>query len=103
MKEYGSRYVGDDSIILNNEAFSREEYLFYTDQYQNSELWFLQSAKIEYQRSFWPRRCCISKQMLWGKTAVRARRPTHGLSGAVEVIEDRWYARDEFLMLKLKG
>jgi hypothetical protein len=103
MKEYGSRYAGDDSIILNNESPSREEFLFYTDQHQDSELWFLRGAKIEYQRSVWPRRCCISKQMLWGKTAVRARRPTRGLSGAVEVIEDRWYACNEFLMLKLKG
>jgi len=102
MKEYGSRYVGDDSIILNNESPSREEYLFYTDQYQNSKLWFLQSAKIEYQRSVWPRRCCISGQMLWGKIAVRARRSTYGPSGAVE-IEDRWYTRGEFLLLKLKG
>ena len=103
MKEYGSRYAGDDSIILNNESPSREESLFYTDQYQDPEIWFLQKAKIKYQRSVWPRRCCISKQLLWGKTAVRARRLTYGLSGAVEVIEDRWYDRDEFLLLKLKG
>jgi hypothetical protein len=102
MKEYGSRYVGDDSIILNNESFSREEYLFYTDQHQDSELWFLQSAKIKYQRSVWPRRCCVSGQMLWCKIAVRARRSTYGPSGTVE-IEDRWYARGEFLLLKLKG
>lgn len=103
MKEYGSRYVGDDSIILNNESLNQEQSLFYTDQHQDSELWFLQKAKIKYQRSVWPRRCCVSNQLLWGKTAVRARRLTHGLSGAVEVIEDRWYARDEFLLLKLKG
>jgi hypothetical protein len=103
MKEYGSKYVGDDSITMISESSGLEEYLFYTGQYQEPELAFLQKATIEYRRSAWPRRCCVSKRLLWWKVAVRARRLFYGLAGDSPMLEDRWYDCNEYLMLKLKG
>lgn len=49
----------------------------------------------------WPRRCFITDKLLWFTYAYRA---TRAFSGVADTIyEDRWYDKNEFLILRLKG
>ena len=67
----------------------------------NHATW-LEHAVIELKLCLWPRRCDVSNKVLWLRFAYRTRR--YFRSGDIDFItEDRWYNKDEFLILKLKG
>ena len=57
-------------------------------------------STVELKRSWWPRNCYRSKQLLWFRQAYRARRIITGPGESI--VEDRWYDQNEFLILKLK-
>lgn len=62
---------------------------------------FNERAKFEYLWSFWPRRCYVTGRLLFGTLAVRGRAMWTG--PGEPVIEDRWYDRNEAVILMLKG
>ena len=57
-------------------------------------------STVELKRSWWPRSCYRSKSLLWFCWAYRARRIITGPGDPI--VEDRWYDRNEFLILKLQ-
>lgn len=58
-------------------------------------------STVRLRWSIWPRSCAVSKRLLWFCLAYRARRIITG--PGEPVVEDRWYSKEEFLILKLKG
>lgn len=62
---------------------------------------FNDRAQFEYKFSFWPRRCYKTGRLVWLETAMRGRRIITG--PGEPVIEDRWYNRDEALIMMIKG
>ena len=69
--------------------------------WEPSDLDHISRSVVQFERSLWPRRCTISNRSLWFRWAYRARRIITGPGDPI--VEDRWYDRNEFLILKLKG
>lgn len=63
---------------------------------------FLEDARIEVCRSFWPRRCYNTKRSLWFKISVRGRR-IYRVGDTNFAYEDRWFDAKEFTSMKLRG
>jgi hypothetical protein len=61
---------------------------------------FMNRVVLSYHRSFWPRRCYVTGQWLFCTIAIRGRAIWTG--PGTPVLEDRWYHRNEGLMLMLK-
>jgi len=61
---------------------------------------FLDRAVIKHKISLWPRRCRISKKIIWLEDAYRATRMYTG--PGEPVYEHRWYKRHEFLLWRIK-
>lgn len=57
-------------------------------------------ARYEYKYCLWPRRCYQSSRPIWFTLAVRGRAVWTG--PGEPAIEDRWYHRDEGLMIMIK-
>ena len=70
-----------------------------TEPYDNYDP-FEDRAQYEYRFCLWPHRCHISGRWLWLTTAMYSRAIWHG--PGEPVIEQRWYHRDEALMLMIK-
>lgn len=66
-----------------------------------SENDFLDRAEIKLMWSWLPRRCAITGEWLCFDLCYRARRIYTG--PGEPVVEDRWYEKHNFLMLRLKG
>ena len=62
--------------------------------------WFNKGAQFEYRYSFFPRRCYNTHRWVWGR-AVRGRKFVTG--PGEPLIIDRWYHRNEGLIMMLKG
>ena len=62
---------------------------------------FADLATFEYVFCLWPRRCYKTDKWLFLETAVRGRRRFREDLNFLN--EDRWYKRDEALMMMLKG
>ena len=62
--------------------------------------WHLRS-KYTYQYCFWPRRCYNTGQWLWLTRALHGSAVWHG--PGEPVVEQRWYHRDEGLVMMIKG
>jgi hypothetical protein len=62
---------------------------------------FLERAEIELKWCWWPRSCSESGRLLWFTFAYRATRMWTG--PGTPVFEHRWYDRNEFIILRLKG
>lgn len=60
---------------------------------------FNDRAVFEYKYSLIPRQCYNTKRIVWG-AAVRGRRIIFGPGDPV--VEDRWYHRDEGLIMLIK-
>ena len=69
-------------------------------KYYNHSGTFNERAQFEYKYCLWPRRCYESKRPIWFTLSVRARAVWTG--PGEPVIEDRWYHRDEGLMIMIK-
>lgn len=57
-------------------------------------------ARFEYKYSFIPRRCYTTNQWIWG-LSMRGRAIWTG--PGEDVVEDRWYHRNEAIIKMLKG
>ena len=66
----------------------------------NNKTW-LQRAYVKLVFCIWPRRCYITDKLLMFTYAYRATRVYTGPGDPV--YEDRWYDKDEFLILRLQG
>jgi len=55
-----------------------------------------------YRISIWPRKCNSSKKNIWLKKAYRVRHSDYTYGGQIDH-EDRWYTKEEYIMLRLKG
>lgn len=62
---------------------------------------FLERANIELVFSVWPRRCYVTGKLLLFENAYRATRCYTGPGDPI--YEYRWYQKNEFLILRLKG
>ena len=62
-----------------------------------NEIDFLAFANIEFTRSFFPRKCCVSGQSLWMRKSYKGVRSYHP-----SLIETRWYNKDQYMMLQLR-
>lgn len=61
---------------------------------------FLKGAKISLRYSILPKRCKITGRLLFLELAYRAVKTYKG--PGTDVVEVRWYDRDEFLFYKIK-
>ncbi len=61
---------------------------------------FSDQARFEYRYSIIPRRCYETGRLVWG-LAVRGRRVITG--PGEPIYEDRWYHRNEAVLMMLKG
>ena len=57
-------------------------------------------AHFEYKYSLIPRRCFVTKRFFWG-LAVRGR--VYRRDGDQIIYNDRWYHKDEAIIMMLKG
>jgi len=57
-------------------------------------------ARFEYKYCLWPRRCHNTKKPIWFTLAVRGRAIWTGPGESV--VEDRWFHRDEGLVIMIK-
>jgi hypothetical protein len=62
---------------------------------------FNDRATFEYAWCWWPRQCHTTGRWIIGDYAIRGRRVITGPGDPV--IEDRWYHRDEGLIMLIKG
>jgi hypothetical protein len=62
--------------------------------------WHVRS-EYTYRYCFWPRRCYNTGQWLWLTQALHGSAVWHG--PGEPVVEQRWYHRDEGLMMMIKG
>lgn len=65
----------------------------------NYPTWFDRSTEV-LKWVLWPRRCYETNRLLWLEYAYRSR--CHFRSGDIFTTEDRWFDRNEFLILMLK-
>jgi hypothetical protein len=63
---------------------------------------FMDRATFNYAYSIRPRRCYNTQKLIWGQ-AVRGRRLIYGPAGEPPIVEDRWYHKDEGIIMILKG
>ena len=63
---------------------------------------FMDRANFGYAWSWMPRRCYNTQRWVLGR-AVLGRRMIYGLAGEPPVVEDRWYHKDEGLLMLLRG
>lgn len=63
--------------------------------------WFNRSAHFEYKYSLIPRKCYNTGRLVWG-LAVRGRR-SFRIVDTYFAHEDRWFHRDEVIIMILKG
>lgn len=61
---------------------------------------FVSRAKFEYKYCLWPRQCYNTKRFIWFRLAVRGRAVWTG--PGEPVVEDRWFHRNEGLMIMIK-
>lgn len=62
---------------------------------------FWDRATWQYKFALWPRKCDISNNRIWFKTAYKG---TRMITGPGEpVFEYRWLSKEEFILGKLKG
>ena len=61
---------------------------------------FYDRATYKYRRCWWPRRCYITGRQLWLKWAIHGYALWTGPGPAV--IEDRWFDRDQALLMFMK-
>lgn len=69
------------------------------DQTNLNDYW-TERARFEYKYCLWPRRCYKSKRLIWFTLAMRGRAVWTG--PGEPAIEDRWYHRDEGLMIIIR-
>ena len=81
---------------LGKKAMARE-----TDEYMLEHDYFNSRATFNYVYCLRPRRCYTSKRWLFFEIAVRGRRVITGPGDPV--IEDRWYHRNEAVIIMLRG
>lgn len=74
--------------------------LLHRDIYMLQDYFFYDRARFEYKYSLWPRRCHNTKRWLWFTLAMRGRAVWHG--PGEPAVEDRWYHRNEALVIMLK-
>jgi hypothetical protein len=68
------------------------------------EIRFIRQTKNIKQKFVWfPKKCRISKKMLWMQFAYRVRRTMFEPFALHERIETRWYSGPEFTMLLLRN
>lgn len=60
---------------------------------------FNDRAVFEYRTSFIPRKCYKTNRLVWG-VAIRARAVWTGPGS--DVVEDRWYHKDEAIIMMLR-
>ena len=62
---------------------------------------FLERADVDLKWCLWPRSCAETGKLLWFTLAYRATRVWTGPGDPI--FEHRWYDRNEFVILRLKG
>lgn len=85
---------------MYTESEVEQEYLLFMGDEANNAT-FLDDSIITEEFSLWPRFCHNTDRLIWFKTGIRARRFYHNFQNKLNA-EDRWFDRNEFLMLKLK-
>jgi hypothetical protein len=72
----------------------------YTDYTESYDL-FWSRAFWKYKFVFWPRRCEISKKIIWFECAYKG---TRMITGPGEpVFKYRWLTKEEYLLAAIKG
>ena len=66
----------------------------------NNATW-LSNAHTKLKWCIWPRRCYITNKILWLRLAYRSRR-SFRIEDNNFIQEDRWYDRNEFIIMRLK-
>jgi hypothetical protein len=66
----------------------------------NSIMWF-KNAEIKLKFCFLPKRCYDTNKLLWFKYAYRTRN-TWRVEDTLLIHDDRWYTKNEFVMMRLK-
>lgn len=62
---------------------------------------WMERASTELKLCLWPKRCYKTNKLLWLKYAYRT--SCYYRAGDIDFIrEDRWYSKNEFLVLRLK-
>jgi len=57
---------------------------------------FFQKANWEYKFTFFPKKCIISKRILWFTKAYKGSRTIHG--PGLPVIEIKWLSKEEYML-----
>ena len=65
----------------------------------NYPTWFERSSD-ELKFCLWPRRCYATNRLMWLESAYRSRRHFR-FSDTDMITEDRWFDRNEFVMIML--
>lgn len=80
---FGTSYTGVHRVIEN-------------------EIDYINFADSKFKRCWLPKKCCVSGKSLWMRKAYKSIRIYRSRDSKI-IPEIRWYDRDQFMMLKLKG
>jgi hypothetical protein len=62
---------------------------------------FFNKAKWQYMYTLLPKRCIVSKKILWFTKAYKGTRTIHGLAGESPVVWVKWMSKEEFTIATL--